>query len=144
MTAEGRRAKTWAGGLDVAGTVAEIADVPEFAAIGRAFVTLRTGHRVTLAQLAEGTADIFQFVVDVVRDFRQPNDHRQHANRGDQHQFGRDDETVVVIPQGNSKLTGGGGEIGHVENRFRSGAGGGGGEQVADHRCLVSHTRWRE
>ena len=48
---------------------------------------------------SEGGSDVFEFVVDVEAQFAQSDDESQDGDRGDEHQFSRDNETSVVVQE---------------------------------------------
>jgi hypothetical protein len=58
---------------------------------------------VALVEIAEGGADVFEFGVDVVGNFRQADDHGEDGDRGDEHQLRRHDKTGFVIHQAGVK-----------------------------------------
>ena len=59
-------------------------------------------HRVAeaLVDRAEGRADVFEFLVDVGGEFGKSDHHGEDGDRGDEDQFGRDDETGFVVAEG--------------------------------------------
>ncbi len=91
----------------------DIADDIVFRVAGVSLIVEGTAGRGTLmsrdAIVAVGLihgpdrrANIFQFLIDAESDFAQSDDQRQDADRGDQNQFGGNDETGVVIPKGDN------------------------------------------
>jgi hypothetical protein len=85
---------------DVAVVVAEVLTIAVFRAVGATHVSIESTHLVRLVDVAKGSTDVFEFVVDVEGDFRQADDHGQDSNGGDQDKFSRNNETGFVIQEG--------------------------------------------
>src|SRR5262249_55815956 len=76
------------------GTVAEVHFVQVAASAGVvAVVALHTHVLEGLVDAAEGTADVFQFAVDVDGNLGEADHHRKDGDRRDEDQFGGDDES---------------------------------------------------
>jgi len=82
--------------LDI-GSVAEINLVLVLAAVARSLVAAGSTRLERLVHRSEGGTDVFQFVIDVSRNFGETNHQSQNSDRGDQDQFARNNETVFVV-----------------------------------------------
>ena len=87
-----------------AAAIAEVRGVLEAASGEVSLVTAGPLGVVALLNAAEGGTAVFEFVVDVERDFAQSDDQTQNCDRGDQDQFGGNDETGFVVLQGGDEL----------------------------------------
>ena len=90
--------------LDIAGLVAEVAAVLEAASLFAPAVATRSLDAVSLIHRSERGADVFQFVIDIVGDFGEADDQGQDRDGGDQDQFSGDDETALIVVQGEEKI----------------------------------------
>ena len=78
----------WGEGLNVAGVVAVVGVVLELGASRVALMSEDTLLDERLVYRAEGGADVLEFVVHVVSDFRQSDDHRQDSDGRHEDEFG--------------------------------------------------------
>ena len=62
-----------------------------------AMVTVGEFELVALIDTRKRAADVFEFLIHVVRHFRQSDHHRQNANRRNEHEFGGNDDTGFVV-----------------------------------------------
>jgi len=81
----------------LAGT--ELGAVLELAAGGAALVSAAAARVIALLDRSEGRPDVFEFVVDVERDFGEADDQSEHDDRRDEHEFGGNNEAIFVVEQ---------------------------------------------
>ena len=85
--------------------VAQISMIAEPAAGHRGFVTCsQTSIDIALLHCSERRTDVFEFLINGVRNFAEPNNERQHSDRRDQDQFRRDNKPGLVVVQCIQKL----------------------------------------
>ena len=72
----------------------------EAASLAMPLVAAEPLDAVALIDRGEGRTDVFEFVVDVQRDFAQADDQAEDGDRGDEDEFGGDDETSFVTDKG--------------------------------------------
>ncbi len=63
------------------------------------FPLAEAGEPEALIEAADGITDVVEFRNDGVLNFAQPHDESHHDERGDDHEFGRDDETIFIVPE---------------------------------------------